>query len=259
LDHASAPRNHLLLKDLLQKENESLKAELRRRDEGAGTPPAEAEIYRVLLLSMLHDLNNAMESIRISAGLLSKGALPPEDLPQMYQGIGDAAERAAALVQRVFTYIDEAPVLSEIADVGAIVRDVVGEFRREVPAKVRITVPRGKKGTIHVRTNPFFLRLVLHEIFRNAAHALNQTGGAIRVQVQHDQEHVRITVRDTGPGVPAHVLEHLQAVRLRRTRNLGSGLPLSLRLMQAMEGDLVVDSVPGKPTAVTVSLRKVNR
>jgi len=89
-------------------------------------------------------------------------------------------------------------------------------------------------------------------------------GGSITVSCGRSEETVTISVRDTGPGIPADMLEVIfdPFVQLGRTltskhEGAGLGLAISRDLARAMKGDVRVESVEGKGATFTLSLPTV--
>ncbi len=72
---------------------------------------------------------------------------------------------------------------------------------------------------------------------------------------------IEVTISDRGPGIPADVLPRIwdrfyraDASRTRATGGMGLGLPVARRLVEAMGGEITVESVVGEGSAFTVSL-----
>lgn len=88
----------------------------------------------------------------------------------------------------------------------------------------------------------------------------NRRGGRVRVEADRSDETVRITVRDTGPGVPSARLADLFEPFARRDRpaserdGAGVGLANARRLARAMGGDLTLDEPTGQGAAFTLRL-----
>lgn len=81
----------------------------------------------------------------------------------------------------------------------------------------------------------------------------NREGGEVCVDLQHlDRERVRFNVRDTGPGVPPEHLSELFQVFNRigaqhtGIEGTGIGLVLTKKLVEAMQGEIGVESAVGK-------------
>jgi two-component system phosphate regulon sensor histidine kinase PhoR len=85
--------------------------------------------------------------------------------------------------------------------------------------------------------------------------------GRIEVRLAASGDKVRIEVADSGIGIPdaarARVFERFYRVDKARSRDLGgTGLGLSIvkHLVQAMDGDVFLDSLEGEGTTVAVVL-----
>ena len=89
-------------------------------------------------------------------------------------------------------------------------------------------------------------------------------GGTIALACVAEREVVRLTVTDTGIGIPADklgtIFEPFVQVDTRLTRThegVGLGLAISRDLARGMGGDLTVDSRFGKGSCFTLTLRRV--
>lgn len=71
--------------------------------------------------------------------------------------------------------------------------------------------------------------------------------GFVRVEVREEAECVRFNVRDSGPGIPeARRAELFKPVKSAREGGLGIGLHIACRAVQAQQGEIGVESEPGK-------------
>jgi len=108
-------------------------------------------------------------------------------------------------------------------------------------------------------------RALMQILLNVAGNALKFTeaGGFVRVSAvaSGDGDAVAIVVRDSGIGIPATEIESLrepfsrsQWSRGHPGRGTGLGLPIAIRLAEAMGGSLTIDSVEGEGTTVTVQV-----
>jgi signal transduction histidine kinase len=86
-------------------------------------------------------------------------------------------------------------------------------------------------------------------------------GGSLSVGIEKDQELVRVTVADTGPGIPPqdldYIFERFYKGDQSRDRSLnGSGIGLSIvkKIVALHRGQIQVESLPGAGTVFVVSL-----
>lgn len=111
-----------------------------------------------------------------------------------------------------------------------------------------------------VQADPDKLRQVLLNLVTNAI-KFTSSGGAVSIAADRVEERVSIRVRDTGIGIsPAnlqHVFEPFFQVDQGGTRKypgVGLGLSIVRDVVLAMNGDVEIESEPGKGTTVSVLL-----
>ncbi len=110
-----------------------------------------------------------------------------------------------------------------------------------------------------VQADALRLRQILGNLLSNALKFTER--GAVQLEAMAMPGGVRLSVRDSGPGIPAAFMPHLfeafrQADGSARRRHGGTGLGLTIvrRLALAMGGDVHASSVEGEGTTFTVEL-----
>ncbi len=103
---------------------------------------------------------------------------------------------------------------------------------------------------------------LLYNLLQNARRA-TPADGTVAVEVHEEADHVTLTVRDTGCGIPAgdlpHVTEPFYMVDKSRARNQGGsgmGLALCARIAELHGTRLELESRPGAGTRVHFTLQK---
>jgi two-component system sensor kinase FixL len=98
------------------------------------------------------------------------------------------------------------------------------------------------------------LRIVLHNLLVNGAHAMHGRG-RIDVAVVAQDSACRISVSDHGPGIPANIRDKV-FTPFFTTKSLGSGLglPTAKRLIEAHDGSIAIDPSATGGTTVVVQL-----
>ena len=81
----------------------------------------------------------------------------------------------------------------------------------------------------------------------------------ITVSARHEHNEVVISVRDTGPGIPAEVQSRIferffKVDRARATGGTGLGLAIAKHIVQAHKGDIWVESQDGQGSTFSFSL-----
>lgn len=145
-------------------------------------------------------------------------------------------------------------------DLGAFVGSVARTF---VPLAERKAIAydiQGLAEQVTVYADRDHLDRALSNLLSNAF-KFTPNGGAVRVTVTDDDHSARITVRDSGPGIPASDL-NLVFDRFHRGRTAGTqpgtgiGLALARELVVLHGGSIAVESEEGFGSTFTVTLRK---
>lgn len=118
------------------------------------------------------------------------------------------------------------------------------ELRRDIPANL----PR-------LRGDPGQIEQVFLNLLINAAHAMPQ-GGTLSVGARAEAGGaLLVEVCDTGKGISSADLEHVfRPFFTTRENGSGLGLPLSRQIVMAHNGDIWIESEPGRGTSVFVRL-----
>ncbi|ABC27237.1 Signal transduction histidine kinase regulating C4-dicarboxylate transport system [Hahella chejuensis KCTC 2396] len=95
---------------------------------------------------------------------------------------------------------------------------------------------------IYVQGDMVRLEQVLINLITNALHAMSGSQEKqLRIQCLNLEDKVRIQVRDTGSGIPEHVMQHIFEpfyTTKNRGQGLGLGLSISYRIIESMKGEL---------------------
>lgn len=123
-----------------------------------------------------------------------------------------------------------------------------------------VTIEVAAAGTQLFRANPEDLELVWTNLVENAIR-YSPPQGLIRVSVATAQGAVRVTVQDSGHGIPESELQHIfdrfhraDASRSHETGGYGLGLAISKAMVEAYGGSIHAKSQTGSGTTVEVSL-----
>lgn len=100
------------------------------------------------------------------------------------------------------------------------------------------------------------LSLHILDIAQNSI-AAKATEIEIRLTVSNVEDRLEIEIEDNGSGMTEEMAERVldPFVTTRTTRKVGLGLPLFKAAAEQCEGDLTIESEPGKGTLVKVSFR----
>jgi two-component system OmpR family sensor kinase len=223
-------------------------------------PIGEAlERQRRFIADASHELRTPVAVLRARAELLAQEDLPEEARDEVARLHQDADELADLLEELLdLARLDAAGEPLALAPVA------MDEVAEEVVAQLRPLA--GERGvTLTARAEPLWARAHLgrvRQVLRALAdNALKHTpaGGTVTVEIARADGRVVVSVRDDGEGIAAEHLPHLfdrfYRVDAARARGgAGLGLAIAAELVRRMEGEIRVESTPGKGTVAKVHL-----
>lgn len=225
------------------------------------TERAQAEqLRREFSANVSHELRTPLTSISGYAELIAAGLAAPEDVSGFAARIQAEAARLLALIEDVMNLsrLDEGAVTEAREDVElrALAGEVASRFDAAAAARdVQITV---NGCDAHVNGVRRVLDEMLSNLIDNAV-KYNVAGGSVAVSVQDAPDGARLTVSDTGIGIPAEhrdkVFERFYRVDKSHSKQTGgTGLGLSIvKHGAALHGATVeLESEEGRGTSVTL-------
>jgi signal transduction histidine kinase len=205
-----------------------------------------------------HELRTPIFSLGGFVELLEDEDLDPETRRRFVEQLGAQVERLRKLsVDLLDLSRLEAGSLElrpEQVDLGELTRSVSGEFeptlaQHDAHLELRLTARR-----IEALCDPVRVAQIMRILIDNAL-AHTAAGTRIVVTAGRDDGHVRLAVRDDGPGIARGAMPRVFEPFFTADDAQGSGLGLAIasELAERMSGRLSVESVPGE-TIFTLEL-----
>jgi len=160
-----------------------------------------------------------------------------------------------------------------VINIPKFVRDLLEDFRGQVAEKsltliyapdTSATGGNTVEPLLYAKADQSHLQEVLSNLIGNAIKYTKE--GSVTVDVTADDDHVFVSVKDTGIGIPAEDIPHLfqkfYRVDNTDTREIGGtglGLYLARRLVETMRGHLNIQSEYGKGSTFSVELPRISR
>ncbi len=220
-------------------------------------------VRQEFLSNVSHELRTPLTSIMALAETLAAGAIDDQEHNRRFLSI---IQKNAARMHRLIDDILELSAIEagnvrvqpETVQLHALVEDIVGSLSAVATAR-KITVRNVVGPEVIVFADPHRLVQMLTNLIDNAI-KFNRDGGAVSVRYDSNAAD-RISVEDTGEGIPAHHLDRLferfYRVDRARSRELGGtglGLAIVKHLAKAHGGEVTVESRFGEGTRFTIEL-----
>ncbi len=103
-----------------------------------------------------------------------------------------------------------------------------------------------------VSYDPAHIRQVLLNIIKNGIEAM-EAGGTLTVTTGRSAAGVFARIADTGEGIPPEAMDKLfQPFFSTKSKGSGLGLAISKKIMEAHQGEITVETEPGRGTVITL-------
>ncbi len=219
------------------------------------------EARRELVAHASHDLRTPLASLQAMLEAVEDGLAPPE---QYLPAMGDQVRHLARLVDDLFELarIDGGQLTVELRDVrlDRLVDGCVRGVAASAEARGVRVESRVDAAAPPARCAPDHLERVLANLLANA---LRHTpgDGSVAVLVAGEVDGVRVSVEDTGEGIPAADLERAferfwraDSARRRDGGGAGLGLAIAKGLVEAQGGRIWAEARPGGGARISLVL-----
>lgn len=234
-----------------------LQQEQKSRQEAQRATSVRDEVLGIVA----HDLRQPLQTlVALSAQMINAAPLPQQQVQQA-RLIRQTVDRMGRLIRDLLdvSTIESGGLVMvpENIDVNALLRDTLRSF--EGPAREQGIILRMETfGHLpNVRADPSRLMQVLSNLLGNAI-KFTPAGGSVRLDACVHDEHIDISVCDTGPGIPAENLAHIfdRFWQARRAEREGAGLGLAIAkgIIEAHGGRIWAESAVGLGTTMSFSV-----
>jgi len=212
-----------------------------------------------LAANVAHEIKNPLGSISIHVQLVRKAVerLTGADTCSICKYLDVVDEEMERLNKIVVDFLFAVrPISFEFTalNINELIQDLAqflaGEFEQ---AGISIDLDLAKD-IPQIQGDERFLRQMLINLLKNAKAAM-EGGGIARLATRFDDETIRITVEDTGTGIPDEVLNKIfEPYFTTKIDGTGLGLTMVYKVVKGHGGDITVQSRPSLGTRFTIQL-----
>jgi len=254
LDLAAVALGHFTQIDQLRRAHEEL-----RRTQQALMQAEKLRALGQMSAGVAHDLKNILNPLSMQAQLIERAAKKNDvkEVGGVVQEMREVIARGVQTIERLRDYgrqtseASAAPVdLDRIASEAAtIAKPRLAASKVKIP---RIAVELGAPPQVLGRADEILNAIV--NLVINAIDAMKDSGGTVTVQTGVEDGRAFVRVKDTGPGMPAEVADHVFEPFFTTKGDQGTGLGLAMvyACMQHHAGSVELDTAPGKGTRFTL-------
>lgn len=209
-----------------------------------------------------HDLQNPITTIKGYSVLMQQAGMLNERQVDFAQRIQRAAEHMMELVENMLDLAKmdlNAASNHEELEIASLIRAVAAEYQPQAEARRQLLLLGETVSGAKVQGDALRLRQAFRNLIGNAI-KYTPAGGTIAISMEQAAGSIKVSIKDTGYGIPAADLAHIFK-RFYRVHNNGHdeiegnglGLAIVKSIIEQHQGRIDVQSEPGQGTCFTVS------
>lgn len=217
-----------------------------------------------LAAGIAHDIHNPLASIRLAlqSTLRTLNASKPnlEDVHHDLALVDKQIDQCSAVTQRLLKLATPSGGQPYLVSLNEVIVDTLALIAFEGQEK-SVTIHTSFANDLNYRVLAIEsdIRMLIFNLVQNALNAMPQQGGKIDIQVYHQLPHLFITIKDTGIGIPSHLLSRIFEPFFSHRpdgRQKGSGLGLAIckSIVERYQGHISVTQSGPQGTQFLVTL-----
>jgi two-component system, sensor histidine kinase PhcS len=216
-----------------------------------------------LSAGIIHEINNPLNFVKSALYVLNKKAksLPPQSastIQEISHDLAEGVDRVVAIVSDLRTFAHPEQRALHPVDLASVLQKAERFLSKELNDQhVRFS--------IHSDPGLYILgddREVLQVLINLIQNSIDAIRGSLKPRIVvcawRDKQLIHVSVEDNGSGITqeqiAHIFDPFYTTK-EVGKGMGLGLSICYRMMQQMEGDIDVESVPGDYTRFTLSFQ----
>jgi len=230
------------------------------------------EAIGTLAGGIAHDFNNILTAMLGNLELAGR-TLPKEEKAQKYlNNIKQAGTRAKELVRQILTFSRKHNQPRQLFSLSALLQETISLLKETISSSVELRFQQDTSLDF-VFGDPTQIEQVLINLATNADHAMRKMSGVLDIRLSSREVttdtlpltvppltpglYYVLTVKDTGHGMPSHVLERIfEPFFTTKDVGEGSGMGLSVihGILASHHGGISVETILGQGTTFKVYL-----
>ena len=220
------------------------------------------EALGTLAGGIAHDFNNILSAIVINTELALSEVLGPGGAQPYLPLVLEAADRGKELVKQVMAFSRKKSREPKRVRLAPVIHEALRFLRASLPSTIEITDTVMAEDSV-ILSDATEIHQVVMNLATNAAYAMQEAGGVLTVKLDavdiddraasrvsglRSGSYVRLTVEDTGTGIPAEMVPRIFDpffTTKRQGEGTGMGLPVVHGIVTSSGGAISVESKVG--------------
>ncbi len=213
-----------------------------------------------LAVGIVHEINNPLDGVirytNILLEQMSEDSVSKEYLLEIKKGLNRITNITKSLLQFSYQVGANSSQVEKYVDINMLIEEALDTMEDRLNGKIMVN-KRYKERL--PRILDFGLAHIVTNIIKNALDAMSDSGGTLDISTDVKDSSVRIIFQDTGPGISAEIRDRIfEPFFSTKSIDKGAGLGLSIckEIINRYDGNIEVNSSPGKGAAFNILIPK---
>jgi len=214
-----------------------------------------------------HELKTPLTTIAALSEMINSGMVKDCDIKNFAEKIHGQTKRLIDIIEDIIklSEFDEKQIAAEYSDfdLAGLAKSVILNLQEKAREKNVGFELNAQENMPEIRANRHMLDELLYNLCDNAI-KYNKPGGSIYIDIERDENYIKICVRDTGIGIAeqhhGRIFERFyRADKSRSQKTGGTGLGLSIvkHITEHHRGRVELESKEGEGTAITCYISRL--
>lgn len=205
-----------------------------------------------------HDLLAPLANIEIGIGVMNEVKVTDLQLNKFLNVINSSVKKFRSLINDIATIakLESDMITMEMVDVNEIINNI--EWSLDDKIKLSGAVINRDLEVKHILFSKKNLRSIVYNLISNGIKFKSDERPVINIHTTKQRDNVILPVQDNGMGIPKGDLDKIFNMYGRLHHDIeghGIGLYLAKKIVDAVSGNIIVESVPGKGSKFIIYLK----
>ena len=235
--------------DLLRRESEALRVQLREKDITIKRSEKLATLGEAAA-AIAHEVRNPLGAMKLFLSLLKDDVADKPESLSLVEQMGRSVDSLENVVSNILHFSANKTIALVPVNLHSIIRDQVSQIIPKQDGGLAVTL--SLQGSPFVRGNEHGLRQVFTNLLINSCQALKYKGSIHIAACEIVSRAVEVRVKDSGPGVPRELLSSLfEPFVTSKNEGTGLGLAIVKRIVEEHGGTISVENSGGAEFCIT--------
>ena len=208
-----------------------------------------------LIAGITHEINNPLTGIMGFAQLLKINPKCDKEMQDDLETINKEAIRAKEILQKLMVFSRNHEITQQLISINDVLKETKKLVNYELKKGNLEFIEELEKDLPSVTGDPHQFQQIFLNIATNAIQAMREKGGTLTVKTEQDNDIIKITFKDTGPGIkPEDIPRVFDPFFTTKKVGEGTGLGLSVSygMVKQNKGKIYVHSKEGEGATFTI-------